>query len=497
MSLKPLYLIYASLVTELFSTASCILTIAGYTSTNSWAARRIQQANVIAVPLVRIPAAIYGLTGLTGLSRTGQAAAIFFLGGYTWSFLRTKPRDFRRLGMLPQIGWVVSGRLALAKGLNLFGVFASAGYWAVVLSTIAIYMHSAGSHDRQAVANLLSQAGLAGYLGARVPSLLGKGGSIGLRTGYWFQAGILGVVLAIMFTPFSRLDMTDRVAVLSAVIMSVPMGEGVGRLGCHFAGCCGSSNSSPSKQGAGAGRADQRISAPLLMSALSWTNFAVILIAYAFAAVSVSQAAALAIILQGVSRIIMERFRSDIPRSLMGLAPTVVFAAIQSVTGILVLLNTNDHHTKPLMMTRVGFPISSKLSMLGILASRMQACSELGMEALGTILDLTSSLPFNSTGACSNTCMEIIRTFLALALPNVLFGTAQTCSTSTSGLKAPTSLLGSSSMAPKENGDTRSGRASPPGSIPGLSLDLVQSCSEVTVRVKEAELDHCSGPAHT
>jgi prolipoprotein diacylglyceryltransferase len=105
-----------------------------------------------------------------------------------------------------------------------------------------LYSLSVGLNDKQAVTRLLFEAALAGYLGARLPSLILKRGSLLSRSGYWFQAGMLGSTLTILSTPFTRLDMVDGQVVLSAAIVSIPVGQGLGRLGCHFAGCCGSPN---------------------------------------------------------------------------------------------------------------------------------------------------------------------------------------------------------------------------------------------------------------
>lgn len=129
--LTPLYLIYASLVTELLSTAASICSILGYKPTTSLHLKRIQQANTIAVPLLRTPPVFYtAYTVIPLLTGLPHALSIFFLAGYAWSFLRTKPRDFKRLGMIPDLSkW----RNKIGR-LSLFGIFASVAYLMLIIS---------------------------------------------------------------------------------------------------------------------------------------------------------------------------------------------------------------------------------------------------------------------------------------------------------------------------------------------------------------------------
>jgi hypothetical protein len=54
------------------------------------------------------------------------------------------------------------------------------------------------------------------------------------------------------------------------------------------------------------------------MSALCFTIYSAVLAAYTVALVDLKQAAALTMILEGRSRIVMERFRMDISGNIMG-----------------------------------------------------------------------------------------------------------------------------------------------------------------------------------
>lgn len=129
--LTSIYLIYASLITELFSTTASILALLGFKPTNSLFTRRIQQANTIAVPLLRIPPVVYtAVMVIPRLDGIPRVLSTFFLAGYTWSFLRTKPRDFKRLGMASN--WNILKTRFVGK--NLFGIFVSVAYLALVLS---------------------------------------------------------------------------------------------------------------------------------------------------------------------------------------------------------------------------------------------------------------------------------------------------------------------------------------------------------------------------
>lgn len=189
----------------------------------------------------------------------------------------------------------------------------------------------------QIVSTLLLQAAVAGFVGARAPSMLTNGGHLLSSSGYWFQAGMMASAITIMFSPHSTFGVSGKLTLLSAAFVSLPLGEAIGRLGCHFAGCCGSTfNATPkaSTEGCQVG-AHKRVSAPLLASSLALLIYIGVVSQCLQGLLGASQAAALSTMLQGLVRLCMELYRDDVPRIKgIGIKPTVAFALAEVLVGL-------------------------------------------------------------------------------------------------------------------------------------------------------------------
>ncbi|KAK9774380.1 hypothetical protein AB5N19_06730 [Seiridium cardinale] len=472
-TLAPLYLIYASLATELFSTATSMLTIAGYKSTNSLLARRTQQAHTIAVPLLRTPPVIYtAFSELPQLAGVQRIFAAIFLTGFLWSFLRSTPRELRRLDMLQDLStWQTK-----VRSLNLFGIFVSAAYWALVLSTLNLYSMSGGSGSWRTVSFLLFQAALSGFVGARAPSILSGGGKLLAPTGYWQQSGVAASVMAVLLSPFSDLYLSQRLRLLSAAAVSLLLGEAVGRIGCHFAGCCGSSygNAFVNMEKRPNNHGHKGISVPLLVTLLSFIAYIAVTAAFFVNSSNLFQAAAVSLALHGSIRMVAEAFRKDVPQSkTLGIKPTLAFAAVELLAGVLGMLlapSVEQGSVQKVDTNPAGlFPIFTSLSLPEILAGFTQACSGSGMESLDSTGVAALAVPilvFGIAQVRSGSGMEAIEpSAVALALPSASLGLfTQACP--------------GSGMESVENGDSTESVKLKAGQLM-LPLSSIQPCGGV------------------
>lgn len=147
--------------------------------------------------------------------------------------------------------------------------------------------------------------------------------------------------MTIILSPFSTLLMPERRYLLSAALVSLPLAEAIGRLGCHSAGCCGSNRRIllVAREVKTQTRQRPNISAPLLSSSLAFMVYLGIITKLLTGTQSLPQATALSIFFQGAIRMTMEVFRNDVARiKIIGVKPTVVFAMAQVLGGLTYLL---------------------------------------------------------------------------------------------------------------------------------------------------------------
>lgn len=323
----PIYLIYASLVTELLSTGLAILSICGWKP-----GRGIQIARMVSLVALRMPPIAYSLVQylplVTGWRWIGLvvAAALYWLSLVHLVYTMYTKSD-------------TGSALKIVQKLSpnaRFHVCVTAAFLATTLSTCHIYREAGGTQDNTSIVSLLVQAALAGFVGAQTPAFV---------TGckhrqYWYQAGVVAAAATVLLSPISGMDTSERLKLLQAGVVSLLLGEALGRVGCHISGCCGS-NVQASHQSV-----HTKPSLPLLVSYACASAYAAVLCARCFGALDLALSSALAVVSQGIVRILAEGRRSDIPwiRSRFcgrRFTATSVVAAVQVCVGMCAFLDSS------------------------------------------------------------------------------------------------------------------------------------------------------------
>ena len=145
MPLRPIFAIYASLVTELFSDFVCILALHGLKAATSPSVHRLQTINTVLLLSLRLPAVLYASTFLG--SRTGDgwmlAINIASLAVYTRFLVRLFMSGARRLGIF-QVIWMKQWQRLVFRKRQLY-------FYAVpvITASAAIYIASLQNQPHQ------------------------------------------------------------------------------------------------------------------------------------------------------------------------------------------------------------------------------------------------------------------------------------------------------------------------------------------------------------
>lgn len=251
---RGLYLIYAGLVTELLSDSVAIMRHHGLTSKNSTVYYHVLLANAVSIILVRaVPAlACIGILGLKPLDTNDMPwiAPLIFYAGYVVVL------SYKQLASLGLVKLSLSQRPAQVRlgGLNvpLFGVFFGAALAGAQLCTALIYGSSLilplAETDIAAMSRASLESAIVGMAGARLlPMMVGRvspradleaDGNCA-KFGISIQGGVFFTGLWAMCTQSLGAG-AARQAMVASMLLSLPLGEAIGRIGCLTAGCCGS-----------------------------------------------------------------------------------------------------------------------------------------------------------------------------------------------------------------------------------------------------------------
>ncbi|RDW80802.1 hypothetical protein BP5796_05500 [Coleophoma crateriformis] len=159
------------------------------------------------------------------------------------------PEHSDRFGSLKlvQIDLQQPARLQVGQRLNISVYAIFFGIASFTTALLAAYLFEINSPNAMSDAEInrlglhLVGAGASGLLGARLPVFSRPGALHELlrlqkltQCGLWLQGSISAVALSVLFLPVA----TDRYQLLLSLVLAFPLGEALGRLGCHFAGCC-------------------------------------------------------------------------------------------------------------------------------------------------------------------------------------------------------------------------------------------------------------------
>lgn len=338
--LRPIYAVYASLATELFSDAASIMLYHDLRQAESRMAYAVQAINVVLLALVRAPAIAYGIPYiLRSWPITSPAfwthSLMTFL--YARFLVNTVIRDVARLKMI-QRSTDSRGRpsILLMYKLNVsyYGMFVSLA--ALATSALAWFLSvfnsspSIQTGDISSLCRIFLQTAVVSFVGARLPDVISAkefySSPLWARTGYSLQGAMLAGMLFVGLSPGPLLQ-KQRLDVLAAACVASLVGESIGRVGCHFGGCCGSSS--------GDGKHRNEVSAPLLTSILTGTSALIILGLHLISnTFHLHVAGALALTAQASIRLYVSRFRKDV-------TPMMHIAVIgQVILGLGMLMNS-------------------------------------------------------------------------------------------------------------------------------------------------------------
>ena len=245
--LRQMYAFFTSLITELVSDYDCLLRLHGVTPKTSPISYTIQYIRLAMLITIRLPACIYATYYLHLLP---IQSPIFWLNlamfsSYSAFILNNIITLASRLRIFNLVG-EKSKNLQLFERyqISLYSIFLgfSAFAMAVIASTLypKSFSHKLSQAEYSRMHIQLIITGFVALIGAHNPYLYFQSQNRFNENGLWIQGAILGTTISIMLSP-----LIDRWHLFLSVAISLPIGEAIGRIGCQFAGCCGSSSSVP------------------------------------------------------------------------------------------------------------------------------------------------------------------------------------------------------------------------------------------------------------
>lgn len=253
--LKGLYAIYASLVTELASNSSWLLGASGVAEPTSAWSRTIEALSALSLIIIRIPPVVVAWDELCedGFTSTQSFICGIFVALYAAYIGFMFVKRAAKLGIL-EISRDKPGFIRLFNiRISFYGLCVSLGLVPSVFLTL--YFHQQYSPilttetsqvTPEYVSFLMLKAAAFCIIGSRSLSMLvdrsksatehGLPCTTFFRRRFYVQGSIIAGALAIWFD--SGLPIVDRTNLLAAAAVVLPLYESIGRLGCHYAGCC-------------------------------------------------------------------------------------------------------------------------------------------------------------------------------------------------------------------------------------------------------------------
>ncbi|KAM3514840.1 hypothetical protein MY11210_001564 [Beauveria gryllotalpidicola] len=386
LNLAPIYLIFAGLITEVFSSSRAFIRGSGLCHTHPKLLTRLTLCNAISILLCQTLPAIYLLQNYLFqpalVSNVGLAffISVAFYAGFV-SYMAYK--------LLAGEGYVSfqparPAHFALklrkeTRHISVYSVLLGVAIASIELSSAALYeLASRGTLPRRELFDLACiglGTVISGLFGARFmnqalsvsagPSteqqrLSAPSSSMPPGVARRFFPGFKGISIqgAILFSAIwlglctvSNFKVNNRL-LLSVAGVSLPIGEAIGRAGCYFAGCCGST------------RKDKYPGIQLLAAALNVAIFGS-KIAYLanHGASKMGEAGLAAILANGVARLMLNPLRSDAAE--MMFSPSGIFASGQ------ILLSSTMLASEKAQGANLLGPL---LATIGVVLSNMVMC---------------------------------------------------------------------------------------------------------------------------
>lgn len=372
--LRPLYLIYAGLVTELWSDTTALLRFHGLDHKTSRVYAVSAFVNVVGMILLRaVPALVFAvwyiLPALPPVQVKLYMAAIIFYCGW---LLRLSFKQISALGLV-QVKWTRPACVRLADRLDvsLFSIVLGVAIAVVQALTVVIYSSRQDMAPSKAEISGMAVTGagasVTGLVGAYVwnwwmqlsaaPMATsdiqsnGKASTAKVLTresqgcaaprpttrfirGISIQGAILFAVLWVLLSP-TLPESVDKSLLISSMAISFPLGEALGRVGCYLAGCCGSEPSQDSKA--------PHPPVQLLSSVNNAITFAVTIAMLVTGYLDIHKAGICAVMANASIRLSMNSLRSDIKSSFSVMnvfayhqlaASSVLFTFMAKTTGV-------------------------------------------------------------------------------------------------------------------------------------------------------------------
>ncbi|KAJ3475746.1 hypothetical protein NLG97_g9351 [Lecanicillium saksenae] len=388
LNLAPIYLIYAGLITEVFSSSRAFIRGTGLHRSHPKLFTRITCANAISIFLFRTLPAIYILQNqlFRPMMMNNLGLAYFVTVAFYASFV-----SYIAYKLLAGLGYISfqparPAHFSLAVGENtrhisVYSVMLGAAIATTQLSVATLYelarSETLPAKEISTMAKIGLGTVLSGLFGAKFlngvlsvsamrdekpqelapstspsasPSLPGR--FFPAFKGISIQGAIFFSLLWLNFCPSFGLKVNNQL-ILGAAGVSLPFGEAMGRIGCYFAGCCGST------------RREKYPGLQLLAAAINSIVFSTQIMHLANHGTStMAEAGTTAVLANGVARLMLNPLRSDAADRLFSPASMFALAQVLLAASLLVLEKAG-----------AGLdPFASFLATVGVAASNMFMC---------------------------------------------------------------------------------------------------------------------------
>ncbi|KAH8816684.1 hypothetical protein F5884DRAFT_776987 [Xylogone sp. PMI_703] len=350
--LGPLYAIYASLVTELLSDFIAILGYHRLNFATSRLAYVTELSNFVALMFIRISAAVYAATTIRDFS---SKSIVFWTNAFSISFyiwvLLSRIWTKSRILMIVQ---VIENKVVVAQRftITLYGIFFSLSSLLTAAAALIITLNDPSSTLSPLAVSLVARTAfytaIISLIGSRIPGTIYYHGPLALlssrlitaHSGFSLQGAMLAGALFICF-PKKGITFDQRLDILSSVAVASLLGEAVGRIGCHFGACCGSSYERKSQDKGQLVKQSDKRSIPLYVTMITIPCWVAILVLYTSGTLSLRVTGALALGTQSLVRIHASQYRNDVALYMQ------VLAYAQLLLSAAMLIKSSNYKMPP------------------------------------------------------------------------------------------------------------------------------------------------------
>lgn len=390
LSLRPLYLIYAGLITELFSSSRAFVRGSGLHQTHSKLFARLTNTNAFAIIFARLLPALYilynELSYLVFSDNLGLAyfcCVVFYAVFVTYMTYKLLAGNGHVSFHSAQPAYLLFTSGNQTQRISVFSLLLATAMVTAKLSTAMLYevAHKGPLPKGEMVSLVTIGFGtvILGLLGAKLMNStfslssnralrlrknsdtlsLAAAGQQGVPCRFFPRFNGISIQGAILFSgiwlfgnSLLGLRVNNRI-LFGAAGVSLALGEALGRIGCYFAGCCGSE------------RWERFPNVQLLSATLNIVIYVTRILALdKNGTSSIFEAGVEAVLANGVIRLVLNPFRSDAAESI--LSPASMFATAQVMFASAMLT---------LEQTAAGTnPTAAVLTSIGLVSRNMLMC---------------------------------------------------------------------------------------------------------------------------